>query len=287
MKPKTFAVILSVLAVLWAAVPAVARLDERVLESAPYEAPPAAVAAAPHNLYEVKSGDTLSDIAGRSGVSIETLVAVNGLADRDNIRAGQLLKVPADCAAHLVQPGETLSEIAMMYRVDAGVIASRNGLADINNIIAGRQLLIPRGVTGLEDALPAIGPAIRQLAWPLAGEITSPFGLRDGGRHEGIDIAAVEGTPIRPAAPGKVAFAGPRGTYGLAVIIDHGGGTSTLYAHCSKVLVTEGDAVNTDTVIALSGNTGHSTGPHLHLEVLQNGVPLDPLTFLKRESYYG
>ena len=96
-----------------------------------------------------------------------------------------------------------------------------------------------------------------------------------------------EGTPIRAAAPGRVVFAGPRGTYGLAVIIDHGGGVRTLYAHCSRILVSEGSSVGTATVVALAGNTGRSSGPHLHLEVLKNGIPLDPLQYLEQEIYYG
>ena len=111
--------------------------------------------------------------------------------------------------------------------------------------------------------------------------------MRDGRPHEGIDIAAEEGTPIRAAASGRVVFAGPRGTYGLAVIIEHGGGLSTLYAHCSRIMVEVGDSVGTSTVIALAGNTGNSRGPHLHLEVQKNGVPLDPLTLLEQERYYG
>jgi len=273
-------------AVLWVAGPAGARLDERILEEAPYVAPPPVIAAAPQSIYEIKPGDTLSCIARESGVSVEALAAANGLVDLDNIRAGQLIKVPADIVTHLIRPGETLLGIAGLYQVDVSVLASRNRLSDINNIIAGRQLLIPRGTAGQAAALSVAGPQARRLAWPLLGAITSPFGTRDGRPHEGVDIAAEENTPMRAAAAGRVVFAGPRGTYGLTVIIDHGNGLRTLYAHCAKLLVTEGDAVDTNTIIALAGSTGRSTGPHLHLEVLQNGVPFDPLTWLARESYY-
>jgi len=282
MKLKTAAAIVSALFILWAG-PAVARLDEHINEDAAGVAPPAA-AAVSRGLYEVKPGDTLTSIARENGVSLDALALENGLADRDSIFAGQLLRLPVDCAVHQVRPGETLSEIAGTYRVDMSAIAFRNGLSDVNNIMAGRQLLIPRGD---EPALPVGGLPARPLAWPLVGAITSPFGLRDGKPHEGIDIAAEENTPIRAAAPGRVVFAGPRGTYGLAVIIDHGGGMRTLYAHCAKVLVSEGNIVDTATVIALAGNTGRSTGPHLHLEVLRNSVPLDPLLFLEQKSYYG
>lgn len=276
----------TVLAILWAKCPAGARLDERILEGSPYVTPPPVVAAATQNLYEIKTGDTLSGIARGKGVSVEALTKVNDLADPDRILAGQLIKVPADNFVHRIQTGETLLSIAELYNVDVNALASRNELSDANSIIAGRQLLIPRGATSWAATLPVAGSQVRQLAWPLLGTITSPFGTREGAPHEGIDIAAEENTPMRAAASGKVVFAGPRGTYGLAVIIDHGNGLRTLYAHCAKLLVTEGDVVDTSTIIALAGSTGHSTGPHLHLEVLQNGVPTDPLTWLARGSYY-
>lgn len=284
---KAAAAVLSAAAVLWGTCPAFARLDELLMENAPYVTPPAVTVSAPKSFYEVKPGDTLTDIARKNGLSIETLAAANELPDRDQIRAGQVLKVPSDCTVHRVQPGETLWDIARMYRVDVNIIATRNGLSNMNNIVVGQQLLVPHGVPGIDQTLPSRGLAAWPLSWPLVGTITSPFGIRDGKPHEGIDIAAEEGTPIRAAAPGRVAFAGPRGTYGLAVIIDHGGGVRTLYGHCSKVLVTEGSSVGSTTVIALAGNTGRSTGPHLHLEVLKDGLPLDPLPCLEQESYYG
>jgi len=290
MKPKILITVIAIavttaLAILCAG-PAGARLDELILEEAPYVAPPPVVAAASQSIYEIKPGDTLSGIARKNGMSVEALAAANGLADPDNILAGQFIKVQADCFTHQIRPGETLLGIAGLYQVDVNVLASRNRLSDVNKIIAGRQLLIPRDAAGREAALPAYGPHAKQLAWPLLGAITSPFGIRDGKPHEGIDIAAEENTPIRPAAAGRVVFAGPRGTYGLTVIIDHGNGLRTLYAHCAKLLVTEGSVVDVNTIIALAGSTGRSTGPHLHLEVLQSGVPLDPLTWLARESYY-
>jgi len=151
-----------------------------------------------------------------------------------------------------------------------------------------KRQIIPCGDTGQgvwETA--SRGLAAGPFSWPLVGAITSNFGMRDGRPHEGIDIAAEEGTPIRAAASGRVVFAGPRGTYGLTVIIDHGNGFRTLYAHCSRIMVEAGDAVGPSTVIALAGNTGNSRGPHLHLEVLKNGVPLDPQMFLEQERYYG
>lgn len=282
---KAMVAVLAAAAVFWAAGPATARLDELLVDNASYVTPPAVTVASVQSLYEVKTGDTLWDISRKHGVSAETLAVANGLSDRDDIKAGQVLKVFSDCTLHRVQPGETLWDIARMYSVDINDIASRNELTDINNIIEGQKFFIPSGGKSIEP--PSRGLAQWQLSWPLVGKVTSAFGMRDGKSHEGIDIAAEVGTPIRPVAPGRVVFAGSRGTYGQAVIVDHGGGMRTLYAHCSKVLVSEGDSVGLNTVIALAGNTGRSRGPHLHLEVLKDGIPLDPLECLEQESYYG
>jgi murein DD-endopeptidase MepM/ murein hydrolase activator NlpD len=283
---KTVIAVLALAAVLFPAGPVSARLDELIQGNAPYITPPVVEVAVAQRMYEVKTGDTLTGIARLNGITIEMLVAANRLKDRDQIRAGQLLKVPSNYITHHVQPGETLWDISRIYRVDLAAIAARNGKTNVDRILAGQRLIIPCSTPGPEWTT-SRGFSISPLAWPLVGTITSPFGMRDGRAHEGVDVAAEEGIPIRAAASGRVVFAGSRGTYGLAVIIDHGGGVSTLYAHCSRVMVAEGSSVDTSTVIALAGNTGNSRGPHLHLEVLKNGVPVDPLTVLEQERYYG
>lgn len=272
------------LAVIALAHPAAARLDELLVlpgSAAGTQAVPAMSTASQQALYEVKPGDTLSGIAAKNGVSTELLALVNGIENRDYLPVGQLLRLPEGLAVHLVKPGEVLTEIAGLYGTDVPAIVARNQLTDADRILAGQKLLIPLG----GDITKAAGQG--SLSWPLVGAITSRFGLRDGRPHEGIDIAAGEGTPIRAAARGRVVFAGPRGTYGLAVIVDHGGGFTTLYAHCSKILVSVGSTVGPDTVIALAGNTGRSSGPHLHFEVRKDGVPYDPLLWLAAGPYYG
>ena len=124
--------------------------------------------------------------------------------------------------------------------------------------------------------------------WPLEGRISSPFGARDlfgsTSLHRGIDIAAPTGTPITAAAQGTVIWSGLRGTYGNLVKLDHGNGFVTYYAHCSQLLVQEGDTVNQGETIALVGSTGRSTGPHCHFEVLWQGELLDPLACLPDSS---
>jgi len=123
-------------------------------------------------------------------------------------------------------------------------------------------------------------PSAAGLIWPVIGPVTSPFGMRWGRMHEGIDIAAAYGTAIRAAAGGTVIYAGWLGGYGNLVVIDHGNGLATAYAHQSSLAVSNGQGVSQGQTIGYVGSTGHSTGPHLHFEVRVNGVPVDPLGYL-------
>jgi len=133
--------------------------------------------------------------------------------------------------------------------------------------------------------IPGLGGPV-QFAWPVRGPITSPFGMRVDPvtcryqLHSGIDIGADYGVPITASADGSVIYAGWYGGYGYAIIIDHGGGWSTLYAHCSRMYVSANQPVRQGQVIGAVGATGWATGPHLHFEIRRNGVPLDPLSKL-------
>lgn len=119
--------------------------------------------------------------------------------------------------------------------------------------------------------------------YPLEGVISSPFGSRWGRMHEGLDIAVSEGTPVLAAECGTVSYVNENaGGYGKFIRIDHGYGVETAYAHLSEIEVSVGQKVNANTRIALSGNTGRSTGPHLHFEITQNDIPLDPVKYLKK-----
>lgn len=118
------------------------------------------------------------------------------------------------------------------------------------------------------------------LIWPVRGPINSPFGMRWGRMHTGIDIGAGMGTPIHAAKSGVVIMAGWNGGYGNCTIINHGGGFSTLYGHQSRILVHEGESVTQGQVIGYVGSTGHSTGPHLHFETRVGGTPVNPRKYL-------
>ena len=116
--------------------------------------------------------------------------------------------------------------------------------------------------------------------WPVNGPVVSPFGMRWGRMHTGIDIAASYGTPIHSAASGRVIYAGWMDGYGNLVFVDHGGGISTGYAHQSSIAVSNGQTVSQGQLIGYVGCTGHCFGPHLHFEVRVNGSPVDPLGYL-------
>ena len=113
--------------------------------------------------------------------------------------------------------------------------------------------------------------------------VSSPFGWRWGRPHQGIDLAAPLGTPIVAAEDGKVVFSGWQAGYGNFIVVDHGHGYQTHYAHCSKLIAQVGQRVTQGQVIAKVGNTGHSTGPHLHFEVVANGIHRNPASFLNRQ----
>jgi murein DD-endopeptidase MepM/ murein hydrolase activator NlpD len=123
-------------------------------------------------------------------------------------------------------------------------------------------------------------PSAAGLIWPVNGPVTSPFGMRWGRMHEGIDIGVGYGTPIHAAAAGVVVWAGWLGGYGNLVVIDHGNGLSTAYGHQEQVAVSYGQHVDQGQVVGYVGCTGHCFGPHVHFEVRINGSPVDPLGYL-------
>lgn len=143
-------------------------------------------------------------------------------------------------------------------------------------IEAAATAVLPQELIGQDDHEPSL--------MPCSGEITSGFGKRRWGRrikmHEGIDIATPVGTEVKAPAKGVVTFVGRKSGYGKTVILSHGGHIETLFAHNSKILVKEGETVEKGQVISHSGNTGRSTGPHLHYEVHLNGNPVNPSNFI-------
>ncbi|HMD02752.1 MAG TPA: peptidoglycan DD-metalloendopeptidase family protein [Candidatus Baltobacteraceae bacterium] len=142
-------------------------------------------------------------------------------------------------------------------------------------------------LAGVELPPPVSDGAPSSFGWPVSGPITSPFGMRNDplGRgfrmHTGIDIGAPMGSTVTASAGGRIIYSGPEGGYGNTIIIDHGGSTSTLYAHLSQIFVANGQDVQRGQAIGAVGCTGNCTGPHLHFEIRINGVPTDPTARLR------
>ena len=164
------------------------------------------------------------------------------------------------------------SALASTKEQEKAWIAEANALAAADARVRGQLA----SVQSSSDSTPSSSGLI----WPVSGPITSPYGMRWGRLHAGIDIGAGSGTPIHAAAGGRVVLAGWEGGYGNYTCIDHGGGLATCYAHQSSIAVGAGAGVSQGQVIGYVGNTGHSFGPHLHFEVRVNGSPVDPLGYL-------
>ncbi|MBC7092399.1 M23 family metallopeptidase [Candidatus Bipolaricaulota bacterium] len=249
----------------------------------PVASPPATTSASP--TYVVRPGDTLSGIADRYGVPLAYLVASNGITDPSLVRPGQLLYIPQGGVLHTVKPGQTVADIAKTYDVAEDAIRSANNL--VGEPSPGARLLVPAPGTVPQATAVELGQGRSSLfVWPARGPISSPFGprvhpiYRVPSFHSGVDIALPEGTTVYAAAPGRVVEADWHGGYGLLVVIDHGNGYTTYYGHLSRLLVFPGQFVEAGQPIARSGNTGLSTGPHLHFEVRQGDNPVDPLPLL-------
>lgn len=233
-------------------------------------------------IHVVAKGETLWEIAKTYGMTVQQLASWNGISDPGRIYPGQELIVSSG-GVHRVRAGETLSSIAKRYGVTVQSLVAVNNLADPDRIATGQRLIIPPMGGGAVEALTrTAGAGVPRPfgRWPVTGTVSSSFGLRSGRQHEGLDIAAPHGTPVRAVAPGTVTYADWAGTYGLLVIIDHGGGIETRYAHASRVEVSVGQRVNAGDVVARVGSTGRSTGPHLHFEVRVNGQAVDPARWL-------
>ena len=202
---------------------------------------------------------TVSVIGARTD---EARVARDRLAgDRDRLATVEDLKTSA-----LSDTRETREEY--LREVEALAAESAALAAQIRDAQEGA------GSTGTGQ------PSAAGFIWPCDGVVVSGFGMRWGRMHEGIDIGCAYGTPNRAAASGTIIYAGWLGGYGNLVVVDHGNGLSTAYAHASSILVGVGQSVSQGETVSLVGSTGNSSGPHLHFEVRVNGQAVDPLLYL-------
>jgi len=253
--------------------------------------------------YTVQTGDTISTIARRFSLNVNTVLWANNLNAFSIIRAGDQLSImPTDGFLYKVVRGDTIGKLAQTYDVSAEKIIASNSLGNSGTISIGQQIIIPgvkktintssvakkttqssySGIEVIKDIVSSEKPIIssNKMVWPTVGNrITQYFSWK----HNGLDIANKIGTPIYAADAGVVEISqgGYNGGYGNTILINHGGGKKTRYGHASKLLVKKGEEVEKGQLIALMGSTGRSTGSHLHFEVLINGTRYNPLNYIK------
>ncbi len=202
--------------------------------------------------HVVQRGETLWDIALAYGIDVDTIVAANDIVDINRLRVGEQLKIlTVRGALHTVRRGESLWDISRTYNVSMDEIVATNRIADPSRIQVNQQLIIPGGQAAAaalrrEQLVSSTGQLLRNFDWPTRGRISSRYGPRWGRIHYGLDLAVPVGTPIYAAAAGTVSYAGSMGTYGIIVIIDHGNGVETRYAHLSRTRVSVGQRVSRD-----------------------------------------
>lgn len=257
--------------------------------------------------YKIKDGDTIWDVAIANNVAVEDIQAANPHINMDKIKIGQSInltvnlpylnvRITANIDSKEQIPFESKQVVDKKARLGSKKVKERgrNGLAEIiksivieNGDVINENIKSNKIVFAPQNEIIAVGrksllvAATGLFMRPSRGILSSPFGRRWGKMHEGIDLASPTGTPIEAANNGKVSFVGIRNGYGLCIMINHGNGLQTLYGHTSRVFVKTGQIVKKGQKIAAVGSTGHSTGPHLHFEVRKNGVPVNPLAYIK------
>lgn len=248
--------------------------------------------------YTVQQGDTISTIAAKFGLSQNTILWENSLTATSYIRPGQVLKIlPTNGISYKVVKNDNLAKIASRYSTDKNKIIEFNRLLDETDIQIGQMLIIPEArpyyppVAAAKPKLSNITkiftptqthidvPSGDKMSWPTTSHRISQY---FNWRHIGLDIDGEFGDPIWAADPGVVIKSICQKTgYGCHVIIDHGNGKTTLYAHFQKLYVKEGQQVARGDVLGEQGSTGKSTGSHLHFEVRFGGKKYNPLSYIK------
>lgn len=260
--------------------------------------------------YTVKIGDTISTIAEEFEISVSTILWENNLTAYSIIRPGNVLDIlPVSGVSHTVKKGESVTLLANKYSISEVDIISFNKLDASGRLIMDQKIIIPGGrklidetskprtYSGLAVIKGFIGDSGKgilskdiakdfnavplqgnKMNWPTVGNrITQYYSWK----HHAIDIANKIGTPLYAADAGVVELAGWGTGYGNQILIDHGGGKKTRYAHASKFYVERGEKVAKGQIIAAMGSTGWSTGSHIHFEVIINGVKYNPLNYIK------
>lgn len=271
--------------------------------------------------YIVSEGDTIESISKDFIISPSSIIVSNKLDEKSELKTGQELFFPSiDGIIYETKKEDNLWSIAKDYSLSPESIIRENKInssilsigeklilkgiteikvKDTSNDISTKSTYNDINVKSTSNEIKTKKADSNNInnktykkttssqntsssfMWPASGSISSKFGSRWGSKHTGLDIAVGTGTSVKAAAAGEVIFSGWKGNYGNLIIIDHGNGYKTYYAHNSKLLAKVGQSVDKGTIISLSGSTGNSTGPHLHFEIRQNDEPVNPLSFLK------
>jgi murein DD-endopeptidase MepM/ murein hydrolase activator NlpD len=235
------------------------------------------------SLYKVQSGESISQIAQRYKLNLDTVLSWNDVRDVRSIRPGTVLGIPnADGLKYTVRRGDSLERIARANGISLNAIVDWNQLPS-SVISVGQALFLPGVHMRTNDLNRILG---NLFIYPVRGKISSYFGNRPdpftGVKrfHNGVDIVNAPGTAIGAAMAGTVEDVGFNNNYGYYVILRHPG-FQTLYGHLRRYVVTRGQKVQQGEKIGELGTTGYSTGPHLHFSIFKNGEAVDPMAFLK------
>jgi len=231
---------------------------------------------------EEQDADIVGRVRGLRNASRDAVARIEAARDEIAAKKAELERTRMQLEAREAELDSVRDQkAAALKQVRENAARLEGDIGDLEDKIQA-QLQAVQASTSTVPALPAgpiQGPSDSGFIWPVNGTLSSPFGLRWGRLHAGIDIAAPGGAPIRAAKAGTIVLAEPYGGYGNYTCIDHGGGVSTCYAHQSAFELTSG-SVDQGEVIGYVGNTGASLGDHLHFEVRINGTPVDPLGYL-------
>jgi len=233
--------------------------------------------------YTVKRGDTLSAIAQKYSLNLDTLLSFNNIRKAAALKAGAVLEIPNnDGLKYRVKRGDYLGGIAQKYQVPLNSILDWNNL-ETSVIAPAQDIFIPGARMSANELNRILG---KLFIYPARGRITSRFGMRKdpftGIRrfHNGVDIANNTGTPVLAAMSGQVAMVGYNANFGKYIIVRHEDGFQTLYGHLSVFQVNKNERVNQGQLLGKIGNSGYSTGSHLHFSIFLKGEPVDPFKYL-------
>ncbi len=237
--------------------------------------------------YQIEKGDTLSLIANNFKVDINNIIKNNNITNPNLILVGQKIKIPLKVNTYTVQKGDSLWEIAKTHDIELKELIKINNINSPGKIYIGQKLTIPNNEERTRYKL-ASRSQRNSFIWPVNGKISSEYGWRlhpirnQREFHTGLDIAAPYGTPVHAAKDGTVVYSGWADGYGMLVIIKHQDNSLTYYGHNISLLVREGVKVRQGKIIALVGDTGVATGPHLHFEIRINGKHTNPIQYLNQ-----